>query len=383
MPTDTPILRTSDPVEYLSDDRKEPDPGVALCLSGGGYRAMVFHVGVIWRLYESGWLAKLDRVSSVSGGSISAAVLGLVWSQLHVDSPSDPSLLKELFVKPIRKLAGETIDAWSIIRGILLPGSISEKIQEYYRKHLFGEATLQDIVDKPRFVINAINVQSGVLWRFSKPYMRDYRVGEVRAPRISLAAVVAASSAFPPVLSPMTLKIDPAKFTPNSGQDLQREPYTKRVVLSDGGVYDNLGLETAWKRYDTILVSDAGGQLKPDKNPKTDWARHSVRVLNLIDNQVRSLRKRQLIQSYRDNLRKGAYWGIRTNIADYNLPGALPCPHDRTLKLAETPTRLQRMDNELQEKLINWGYAVCDAAMRKHVDPNLSPGRFPYPNTAV
>jgi NTE family protein len=322
-------------------------------------------------------------VSSVSGGSISAAVLGLAWNRLNVDAPADRDRFEKHFVRPIRNLAGETIDAWGIVGGILLPGTISEKIQGSYRKHLFGDATLQDLVDKPRFVINSINVQSGVLWRFSKPYMRDYRVGEVRAPRISLAEAVAASSAFPPVLSPMIMELDPAMFTPNSGDDLQRDPYTRRVVLSDGGVYDNLGLETAWKRYDTILVSDAGGRLKPEEEPKEDWARHSYRVLNLIDNQVRSLRKRQVIQSYCDNTRKGAYWGIRTKIANYQLTETLPCPQDRILALAETPTRLKRMDNNLQERLINWGYAVCDAAMRKHVDNSLNQGEFPYPTTGI
>ena len=40
-------------------------------------------------------------------------------------------------------------------------------------------------------------------------------------------------------------------------------PYTTEAVLSDGGVYDNLGLETAWKRYTTILVSDGGGKMGP------------------------------------------------------------------------------------------------------------------------
>jgi len=383
MPTDSSNYPITHPVEYFSTDRKEPEPGVALCLSGGGYRAMVFHVGAIWRLYEAGWLARLDRVSSVSGGSITAAVLGMVWDRIKVNFPPNRDLFEQHFVKPIRNLAGETIDAWGVIGGMLLPGTISEKIQASYRKHLFGDATLQNLVDKPRFVINATNVQSGVLWRFSKPYMRDYRVGEVKSPKISLAAAVAASSAFPPVLSPMIMELDPASFTPNSGQDLQKVLYTKRVVLSDGGVYDNLGLETAWKRYDTILVSDAGGQIQPEEEPKEDWARHSYRVLNVIDNQVRSLRKRQVIQSYKDDTRKGVYWGIRTDIGNYQLPDALPCPHDRTMALAATPTRLKRMDDRLQERLINWGYAVCDAAMRTYVDDSLSPGKFPYPQSEV
>ena len=53
MPTDNNLRRPTDPVEYLPTEREGPKPGVALCLSGGGYRAMVFHVGVVWRLFEA------------------------------------------------------------------------------------------------------------------------------------------------------------------------------------------------------------------------------------------------------------------------------------------------------------------------------------------
>ena len=182
----------------------------------------------------------------------------------------------------------------------------------------------------------------------------------------------------------MVLGVDQDAFTPGSGDDLQREPFTRRVVLSDGGVYDNLGLETAFKRYDTILVSDAGGKLQPEGEPKGDWARHAYRVLDLIDNQVRSLRKRQLIDAFRAGDRKGTYWGIRTDIADYGLADPLPCPHEQTLRLAETPTRLKRLDGRRQERLINWGYAVCDAALRRHLDPSLvRPADFPYPDAGI
>src|SRR5204862_131970 len=112
---------------------------------------------------------------------------------------------------------------------------------------LFGNATLQDLpTDPPRFVINATNVQTGALFRFSRPFMADYRVGQIMNPTIDVAAAVAASSAFPPVLSPMKLELDPASWARPSGQDsedLHKEPYLSQVVLSDGGVYDNLGLE--------------------------------------------------------------------------------------------------------------------------------------------
>jgi NTE family protein len=67
------------PVETIPTDPEQMDPesGTALCLSGGGYRAMVFHVGVLWRLYQAGLLSGIKRISSVSGGSITAGLLGL------------------------------------------------------------------------------------------------------------------------------------------------------------------------------------------------------------------------------------------------------------------------------------------------------------------
>lgn len=58
------------PIERIATDvlDKEPEMGAALCLSGGGYRAMLFHVGVLWRLYEARLLQDVKRISSVSGG---------------------------------------------------------------------------------------------------------------------------------------------------------------------------------------------------------------------------------------------------------------------------------------------------------------------------
>ena len=378
------------PVQLIPGDEAKggAKPGIGLCLSGGGYRAMMFHAGVIWRLYESGVLKTVNRISSVSGGSITSGMLALKWRELSFD----PARLRNDFVPkvvtPLRELAGETLDAEAVLLGLILPGSISDRVVRAYKEYLYGDKTLQDLPDEPRFVFNATNIQTGVLWRFAKPYMRDYRVGEVKNPTILLAKAVAASSAFPPVLSPVEMRLDPNSFTPNSGT-LQRKPFTSKVMLGDGGIYDNLGLETVWKRYQTVLVSDAGSKLETEAEPKTDWARHSFRVLNLIDSQVRALRKRQVIGAYEANPadanhRKGAYWGIRTDIANYQLPNTLPCPVDRTLELAETPTRLERMDDELQERLINWGYAVSDAALRKHVDPALAaPAAFPYPDAGV
>ena len=140
---------------------------------------MLFHLGSVWRLYEAGLLDKAARISSVSGGSITAAHLGAVWQQIKPANPDVKNRFIPHVVEPIRKLASTTIDGWSIAGGIFLPGSISSYVVGAYKKHLFGEKTLQDLPDEPRFVINATSLQSGALCRFSKPYMRDYRVGKI------------------------------------------------------------------------------------------------------------------------------------------------------------------------------------------------------------
>jgi NTE family protein len=376
----------TDPVHNIGD-RSKPgtlSDGIGLCLSGGGYRAMLFHVGSVWRLNELGILRKLKRISSVSGGSITAGVLGVNWSDLGFDPASgvagnfDSSL-----VVPIRRLAGKSIDASSVISGALLPGSISDKISSAYDRYLFNGKTLQNLPDDIDFVINATNVQTGSLWRFMKRYMADYQVGKIENPTTSMAVAVAASSAFPPILSPLELDLDDEVYA-DLNAVLGKEPFTTEVVLTDGGVYDNLGLETVWKKFTTVLVSDGGGKMAPEAEPKRDWARHAKRVLDLIDNQVRSLRKRQVIDSFKRKDREGAYWGIRTNIADYALHNALACPFDKTLLLAEIPTRLKRLDDVVQERLINWGYAVCDAAIRKYVSTDApEPTSLPYNSAGV
>jgi NTE family protein len=169
----TPLTPAEEPVvEVTGVERapKPPEPGVALCLSGGGYRAMLFHVGAVLRLKEAGLLGTLARISSVSGGSITAAVLGMNWPKLDLRSTGTKDL-QQWLVQPVRYLAGQTIDLAAIGWGLVSPvATISDEVASYYRKYLFGDRTLQDLpADPPRFVLNATNVKTGSLWRFSRP----------------------------------------------------------------------------------------------------------------------------------------------------------------------------------------------------------------------
>lgn len=349
--------------------------GIGLSLSGGGYRAMIYHLGAIIRLYELGLFPKITRISSVSGGSITAGALALAWDKLD-----DRASLFANLIDPVRALGATTIDRPSILGGLLMSGSVGKYVADSYDKQLFKGATLQDLPEAPRFVINATNLETGTLWRFSKPYMRDYKVGSIEKPTLRLADAVAASSAFPPVLSPFVLNVGKEDFT-------VREPgmvdsFFDEITLTDGGVYDNYGLEPIWDRYAQVLVSDGGGILEPNPRPSEEWTQQSLRVLNIIQQQVHALRSRQMIDAYQSGEVAGCLWSIQTPLSAYTAVAAAPITDAQVHALAATPTRLKRMPADLQEQLINLGYMGCDASIRSWYLKDVPAGQLPYPSRA-
>ena len=368
---------------------EELEPGyrdaASLSLSGGGYRAMVFHVGALWRLNQCGLLKKFKRISSVSGGSITAGVLGLCWKDLGFRAGVATRF--DLVVSKIRQMSETSIDVGAVIGGILFPGTISDRVAGAYDRVLFNGASLRDLPDDsagevPRFVLNATSIH-----RRSVAFLAYVYGGLPSRARAQPGRASLQGGAFPPILSPATLDItQPVEAV--KGANLSRPPFTTKAVLSDGGVYDNLGLETV-KGFGTLLVSDAGQKVAPEEAPHHDWARHAIRILDTIDNQVRSLRKRHLIDAFRRGDHTGTYWGIRAHFPDYQLrEDPLDCLQRNPLPLAEIPTRLERLEPGQFEKLVNWGYAVCDAALRAHIDDALQtklgikiepPAVFPFP----
>ena len=295
------------------------DPGLALCLSGGGYRAMLFHAGSLRRLNDLGMLSTLSRVSSVSGGSIAAASLATHWSELDFDDEGIARRL-DLVEGSLFDLAGRTVDAPSVVAGVVPGRTAASALAVSYRRHLLGRATLQDLPDSPRFTFNTTNMMSGRLMRWSKPYVADYTVGAVFSPGIPLASVVAASSAFPPFASPLVLRSVGPFVNFNTREPVLTQP--KRLVLTDGGVYDNLGLQPV-ESFHTVLVSDGGAPSAYGRWLFKDWLTQSLRTLRIIDSQVRSLRRRHLVQDFIGGARLGALWTISAVLEEYPVSGSV------------------------------------------------------------
>jgi hypothetical protein len=155
----------------------------------------------------------------------------------------------------------------------------------------------------------------------------------------------------------------------------ERAALRRKVVLTDGGVYDNHALEPVAKRYMTLLVSDGGAPFGRSAEIGFDWVRQLKRIVAVTDNQVRALRRRGLIETLsagkaafdagtlKDNAtrqfeRLGAYWGIDSDADKVAPPDALPCDGSLTDRLARTSTRLARLDETVSKQLVNWGYAT-------------------------
>lgn len=341
---------------------------IGLALSGGGFRATLFGLGSLWRLNEAGLLGRLDRISSVSGGSILAGLLAHRWRRLDFVDGVARNFKVEV-VDPLRSLCDKTIDVSAGIKGVVNPfKSAGEYLADCYDRQLFHGATTRDMPDparpgEPRFVMYATNMQTGRNFRFRQDMLADWMLGVARGASVPLAQAVAASSAFPPVFSPIVVHTDPAAWA--EGEDIPHlDQLRRRIVLTDGGVYDNMGLETLVGKVDLVLVSDAGAPFEIELSP-SETPLQMGRVRDILIDQTRALRKRWLIDDFTAGRRHGAYWGLDTQIGDYADPIAAAQDNRITGALEQIPTRLAGFGELTEGRLINWGYALADAALRR------------------
>lgn len=355
--------------------------GIGLALSGGGFRAMLFHLGSLWRLNELGMLPKLRRISSVSGGSLVAGRLAVRWRRLQFEG-GVASNFREEVADAVLRFSDRLIDVPSTLLSALPFISAARVATWFYRCHLVGGAWLQDLPDEPRFVFNATHLASGTGWRFSKPYMGCYRLGLVPEPRVRVAVAVAASAAFPPFLSPLTLSLAPDRFQETEGADLYGDrKLCQAIALSDGGVYDNLALETVWRRYRTVLLSDAGGELRVKGGRYRLWFSQIRRVLDTAMEQARAQRRRSLVDEFKAGRKSGTLWRTGTDISEYPAASPFDVHEDWRFHLAGIRTRLAPFSEEERSRLVNWGYLVTDVAVRSYVDQGAEPPKaLPFPD---
>jgi NTE family protein len=369
-----------------------PREGVGLALSGGGFRASLFGLGSLWRLNDLGWLRSLRRVTSVSGGSLTAGVLAARWHELQFDAAGCAVNFPDIVAGRLREFCSRTLDWKAVLCGLIPFVSAAGVARRAYERRLVtlanGQvARLADLPGPdmgPDFIFYATCLQTGSSFRFSREGLYDWKLGRLSRLDITLGTALAASAAFPPFLSPLRLRTDPAKWTHRPRiRDLDNaQRICARLLLGDGGIYDNMGIEALWRTMERVLVSDAGAPFAYIARPGATWPSQLGRVRDILIEQTRALRKRMLMGDLHEERYSGVYWGIHTRIDDFAAAAPLCVDSPQTQSLARISTRLKALDRRTQERLINWGYALADAAIRTRVDPTIPCGRFPYPANA-
>ena len=154
--------------------------GNALCLSGGGFRATLFHLGALRRLNETGVLAKLDTISSVSGGSIMAAMLAThaPWP-VSTGAPIPSDAWERDVAAPVRRFASRNLRTPAMLRRLLRPWNTSAGVQGLVAGYAarLSNATLASLPERPRFVFCATDLCYGVNFVFERDRVGDYRLG--------------------------------------------------------------------------------------------------------------------------------------------------------------------------------------------------------------
>jgi len=354
-------------------DTLQPRP-IGLALSGGGFRAMLFHLGAIVRLNELRLLRELDEVSGVSGGAIVAGRLATVWPRLRFRMGVATNLWDEL-AAPLLEFAGRRVDLRAAMRALVPGVSAARQVESAYRDAVVGRTVLGELPSRPRFSFLAVHLASGEPWVFDRHGAHSPPIGRLRDPRIPLARAVAASSAYPPFLAPLVLHLDPSRLDP-APRDPVHDP---RAVLADGGLHDNLGLHGLWDRCATVLSSDAGGVLPSLEHASGFWLRQLIRTMAIHADRSRGLRRHAALEELRAGRKAGTLWRTDADLASYPAQPAFAVDPSWPPYLARIRTRLDRFSMIERCRLVNWGYLVADVALRSHVVRRHPPAVLPFP----
>jgi NTE family protein len=288
---------------------------IGLALSGGGSRAIAFHLGCLRALNRIGLLERVSVLSTVSGGS----VIGAYYLAHRGDFSSFERNIREMLsgglAKPMARrlfsplgikiiaafitiglvaMCAAALKLLVTIARLISPTSLSNKFElleirsplhRFASRTTLLEATLDSVLferrslgalpPQPHLVINATELRTGSAFRFGTLESGSWRWGRLHHNDASVAHAVAASAAYP-------------LFLPAFDETLTFEKdgslKSSRVVLTDGGIYDNLGLGCLWPDrspdislnvipVDTIICCSAGYGLRQDPPSQFLFAR--------------------------------------------------------------------------------------------------------------
>ncbi|AGN85820.1 patatin-like phospholipase family protein [Enterobacter sp. R4-368] len=343
---------------------------IALCLSGGGTRAIAFHSGMLKCLAESKGFENIDKISTVSGGSL---LIGLIFKLNNYKWPTSKEYNESIYYLLREHLCRNSLIMQSLRQlinpmnwGYLL--SRANLVSLALQKEWGVNATLSQLPEKPEWSINGTTAENGKRFRFKRDSIGDYLTGYASAGDFLLADALSVSAAFPGGIGPFSLNAKDYSWKKkewgaddDSIQDVILQ--TSKLRVYDGGVYDNLGLEpffdqssaTAKKDVEFIICSDASAPLQFgftywNLNP---W--RLKRIMDIISEQSRALRVRTFVKYVMRN--NGAGYFIHINDVNYNKT----LPDGR--RISHYPTSLNKFNSDDFDAIAGMGYQILKEKM--------------------
>ena len=369
-------------------------PRIALALSGGGFRASIFHLGVLKRLAELGWLQRVDVLSTVSGGSIIGAFAVMRWRQ-WIEAGADGTALEQIIVQPfLRQVQQHNFiiewllksPLWPLRKAVNRQFTRTQAAVELIDQWFFQGLGCDQLPERPLLVLNATSLQSIRSWRFTKGGLGDSRIGysSWNGRPVPLALAVCASASFPPVFPPLRIRRGHYTFSGSSYGEAPL-PDFDFIPLTDGGVYDNSGMEALFKRTllpgsllleepEFLLVSDGGAPPKYDFRssglPAMTEGLSLYRVDQIAREQVTAVRTRWLMEQITTGKRQGLLVSLRSaldrigslKLEQYRkfVPSAHHVPASLLPKLRAIRTSLDRFTTTECTALMYHAYLMTD-----------------------
>jgi len=360
---------------------KEPK-NIGIALSGGGIRAMVFHMGLFKWLAEQNLFEQVKKVSTVSGASL---CVGMIYAHNNLAWPTSEDFLSKILPSVEESLKVD-LQSSAIFSLIASPWNWNRKanvISSVLERKWGVYGNLQQLSGDVMWYVNCTTFESGKRFRFCKRDMGDYFLGYVKKPCIPISEIMAASAGFPILIGPYAL--DTGNYTwepPYFANESWQPPGKQTVHLWDGGVYDNFGLESIYKQkdgrpsdgLDFLIVSNASSPLGWQNRHKIRHDKNLRRVLEIAMDQVSSVRT-QNVMNFLERTGQGIFIKIG-NSADY-IAKMSKCSHglhsllvsqcvsaEQALRARDYPTELKRPKESDFQLLLRHGYEVTDCTYR-------------------
>lgn len=377
----------------------EPQPRkkrIGLALSGGGFRASIFHLGVIRRLEELEIMKDVDAISTVSGGSIVAAYYVCeMEKRLHeMDETrrADPTErvrifgdIAEKFLRAVDHnlrtralLYTPFFHPWLFLKTLVSrpfrAGARATLIQSEYDRWFYNGDTLDQfpsvapdqvpqkstVIYGPNLILNTTSLLTGERVAFSRvPISGMAALSRVNKNVLRISRVVGASSGVPVVFPPTVINGN---------------------ALVDGGVSDNQGIEAlvddapGETPCDILLVSDASGQMESKDSVKTGETSVYARVNDILQFQVRAKLLKLLVKWQHPHTKSFAFVHLFLNLKD-RPQVTNRVPSEYIPAIGRIRTDLDQFSYVEREALMYHGYTLIDAQIKQYC-PELIAQRF-------